>query len=269
MERLKDTLFCWSGGGIAALDVHVGVWLALDEIGIRATANAGTSAGAIVAAMNSAGLSAIEGESILRSLSDGDIRRELPFWKVRIPWLQNFLDPEPIQSTLETHLPYHGSLLQKPLSLFATNEREGTSHEFRDPGRRLLECVMASVAVPGVFPPVMLEGEKYSDGCTTANLPLPADWREYNRVVLIVASRPIRYHRRSSILSRLLMAVDILAEDQMRDTIERAKTRPNVHLFRSPFDFDRGALHFEHGLIGQAYHMVMTAWKQGKDGRIS
>jgi predicted acylesterase/phospholipase RssA len=64
----RGTLFVRSGGGLPGLDIHCGIWLALEQAGIRADANSGTSAGAAVAALDSAGWSAADAKQLLSTL---------------------------------------------------------------------------------------------------------------------------------------------------------------------------------------------------------
>ena len=147
MNADKNILFCWSGGGLPGLDIHAGIWLALEEMGIESTANAGTSAGAIMAAMNSTGMGAVTACTILHGLKDSDVRAERFMWKVRIPWISCFLENKPIGELLARHLPATFEKLQKPLQVFATKDETAESVAFV--GGQLIGSVLASMAICG------------------------------------------------------------------------------------------------------------------------
>ncbi len=258
----KRILFCWSGGGLPGLDIHAGIWKALSELGIESTANAGTSAGAIVAAINSTGVSNAVAHSIILGLSDGDIRRERLFWKLRVPWVDYFLSSEPITDLLTEILPSDFSALKKPLSVFVTEEATASQKEIKGDGQlfKLPLTILASMSIMGVFPSV----NGYSDGGTTAYLPLPTGWEKFDEVYLLIAKRPLDYHKHNGILTRTLFNADILYEDQVADTITFARqNHPSVTVIRPPVKTPGGSLHFDHGLIVQAYEYTKNYLQRG------
>lgn len=258
-------LFCWSGGGMPGLDIHAGLWLALEEAGITSSSNAGTSAGALMAALNSFGYTGRDAEGFIRDLSDADVRRERFLWKLRIPWIDGFLEHGPIETILGELLPDHFHQLDKPLSAFVTDEASGIATEFRS--GPLVPTLLASMSISGVFSPVMLSGRWFSDGGTTQNLPLPKGWCDYDEVYLLCARRPTAYvGRRAGMLSRLMYNVDLLMTDQMTDTIHLAMAQHRrVRVLAPPIETPRGSLHFDHDLIGQArewcaHELAKGAW---------
>ena len=251
MRGEPTTLFCWSGGGLPGLDIHAGIWMALDELGIRSTANAGTSAGAIMAALNSTGIDGAVAGAIVTGLKDSDVRSERFAWKVRIPWISYFLENKPVRDLLAWHLPSTFEKLAKPLQVFATHDQTGESMAFF--GGELIGCVLASMAISGVFPSV----GGCSDGGTTADLPLPEQWENYDRVYLLVAKRPLEYGGSDSMLSRLMYNADLFMENQVRRTIAEARAkRPDVVVIRPPVRTVTGGLHFDHALVGEAHRFT-------------
>jgi predicted acylesterase/phospholipase RssA len=209
-----------------------------------------------MAAFNSAGLSAAVVQSIILGLEDGDVRDERFCWKVRVPWIDYFLETEPIREILADLLPEEFNELKKPLSIFVTNEKTAAPEEINCATAHylnLIKAIIASMSIMGVFPPVL----HYSDGGPTANLPLPADWVTYDEVWLLVAKRPLDYHKHTGMLTRLMFNVDVMAEDQIRDTIKFARQHhPNVFVVRPPVKTPEGALHFNHDLIAKAYEFT-------------
>jgi NTE family protein len=248
------TLFCWSGGGLAGLDIHVGILCALDEAGIHADANAGTSAGAIMAAFDSAGYTLPQIANILCTQSDADVRQARWFWKLRFMSLDSMLDPKPIKTLLGRYLPTTFEALKKPCTVFATEEDTCRSMCFSR--GILIPAVMASMAIAGVFPPVKIGDTTLSDGGTTDYLPLPDGWTDYARVYLLIARRPVRYQGRG-IMGRLLWNIDMLVEDQMIDTINRAKAlRPDVVVIRPPVTPTWGSMRFDHSLVNDVAYLT-------------
>lgn len=106
----------------------------------------------------------------------------LPIW----PWNVSLADPSGLRKTLETQLDAklldqlrEGNRQARVLACAATNADFGTfrpfdllaaadrpDEEFR---QYLVDRIMASAAVPGVFPPVLIDGSLFVDGGVTEN----------------------------------------------------------------------------------------------------
>ena len=257
-------LFCWSGGGFPGLDIHCGIWLALEEAGIYSDGNAGSSAGALIAALYSSGKSAVSACALLRSLRDEDMRKERFAWKLRIPWLNSFLDPAPIQKVISANVPDYFSDLQKPLSVFVTRESPFAEYEISQDYQNFLldQALLASMSIAGVFPPVR---SCFSDGGPTANLPLPRVFRAYDEVYLLVAKRPLSYCKNKNILTRLMWNVDAMAEDQVLEVVKFAtNNHPNVFVIWPDVPTTNGSLRFDHSLIPLAYASAKQQLKEQK-----
>jgi len=266
---MKRILFCWSGGGMPGLDIHCGIWKALDEAGIHSTDNCGTSAGAIMAAFNSCRWSPERAETLLRSLQDKDVRRDRALWKMRLFWIDYFLRHEPIEKLIADNLPHRFDDLAKPLFVNCTDNATGTQTQIS--AGSLHPAILASMSIAGVFPSVRHGNELWgrdrilSDGGTTAHLPLPScPLTEFDEVYLLVAKRSLSAHRGHGILGRLFWTVDMLYEDQVCDTIAAAKEKhPRVCVIRPPSRPDAGMLSFDHDLINQSYWFARQQLKDG------
>ncbi len=260
----KKILFCRSGGGMPGLDVHAGIWRALEFAGIFSTNNHGTSAGAITAAFDSAGYSAKYFSDFILRLSDDNVRKERFAWKVRIPWINSFLLHEPIIDIARKHIPIDKSKLDKPLAVWATKYPSASAwNMLRIPGVNVHEAVLASMSIPGVFPPVEIDGEQYFDGGCRKNLPLPLDWRDYDEVWLLVASAPPEsYGRKSGMLTALKMYIDWLCLDQNYDAIEESTGDSRVKVIWPNFGHPRGTLHFDHALEPAAFNWTIEWLKK-------
>lgn len=255
----KKILFCWSGGGFPGLDIHMGIWKALTSYGIESTHNAGTSAGSIMAAFNSSRLNLFETQDLLKSLTDQDIRRERFLWKLRMPWIDYWMETSALNRLLLDELPLNFSDLKKPLTVFVTNERTGAAVELIDGW--LNRALLASSAIAGVFPSqnlLLVGGHPLlaTDGGTSSNIPLPHNFMDYDEIYILIAARPLEY-RRHGILTRLMYNIDLLVEGQMQQTIERAqRMHGKIHIIRPPVRVTCGTLHFDHNLINEAYEFT-------------
>jgi NTE family protein len=266
MNGARSRLFCWSAGGFPGLDVHAGVWLALNEQHIFPTACAGTSAGAVMAAMVAGGSLPETCVATLRRLKDADVRDERALWKLRAMHITSFLRHEPVVRLLDALVPPRFEDCRMPLSVFATNENLHRADEFKEGDLR--QAVLASLSIPGVFPPVAIRGSDYSDGATHSYVPLPADCERYDEVWLIVARPPIRYTQDDSIVSRLMRSIHEMIEDQITDTIEAARGLcRRVQVVRPPCGASAPSLRFHHALIADAYQWTTDHMQQILEGR--
>jgi len=243
------------------LDIHLGIWLAMEQAGLYPTDLAGTSAGAIVSAVQASGLRADALRATLLSLSDSDVRSEVRFWKLRVPWLTHFLRNEPILRLLDELCAPSFADQDLPFSAWATRLATGESVNVARPeiAARPALAALASMSICGVFPAVNLDdGYSYIDGGVRRNLPLPANWQDYDEVWLLIASgAPRDYQARPGILTNLLRNVHVLMLDQTEDVLEQTANCPQVRVVWPTVRVPRGALHFDHALIGEAY--VQTA----------
>ncbi|MDH5515051.1 MAG: patatin-like phospholipase family protein [Gammaproteobacteria bacterium] len=169
------------GGGGAKGLAHILVLEALDELGIRPRLIAGTSIGAIIGAAYAAGLSGKDIRAqVEQFFADKDKDSFFPL-PASIRWL-DFIDPafaggglldsSDFIDWLGEVLPTRNfSGLKIPLKIVAADLMTGREVIFESGA--LLPAIKASMAVPGVFPPVEIKGYTLVDG-GLAN-PLPFD----------------------------------------------------------------------------------------------
>ena len=164
-----------SGGGAAALG-HIPVIEALDDAGLTPTAIAGTSMGAVIGACAAAGMSgAAIREHALGLLSDmpGLGTRMIRGAKWADLGLGLFLEPEHIlRVVMPDALPGRIEDLDIPFTAIATDFHR--RREVRFTKGPLAPALAASMAIPGVFRPVKVEGRVYVDGGVCNNLPIEA-----------------------------------------------------------------------------------------------
>jgi NTE family protein len=87
-----------------------------------------------------------------------------------------FFDPEPLRSLLTETVDFDGLARSgKELSIVASDWREATPRVFAGSElvkRRDVQPLLASMAIPGIFPPVFIDGVPYVDGGLSMNAPI-------------------------------------------------------------------------------------------------
>lgn len=155
--------FVLSGGGARGL-AHIGVLRAFAEHGLVPSAISGTSAGALVGAFVAAGLSAVQVQQLLL------VEWRLPTTRWRV-LRGELLSQKRIGEFLHAYLPAKTfEELRIPLFVSATDLVNGGQRIFHQ--GPLIPALLASCAVPLVFPPVHIDGVPYVDGGLSNNLPI-------------------------------------------------------------------------------------------------
>jgi len=171
------------GGGGAKGLAHILMLETLDELGIRPHVIAGTSIGAIIGALYAAGLSGKEIRAQVEQffVDQDEAERSLFALPKSLRWL-DFIDPALASGGLldsSDFIAWLGEVLpvtnfgdlEIPLTVVAAELLTG--QEVIMKSGALLPALQASMAVPGVFPPVEVNGHSLVDG-GVAN-PLPYD----------------------------------------------------------------------------------------------
>jgi NTE family protein len=133
------------GGGGAKGNPHIGVLKVLEREGFRIRAIAGTSAGGMAAAVYAAGYSPDEIEAHMTRVDQGHLFGSRPDG----PGLLG------IKGVVDLLLPLLGERtfddLRIPCALTAVDLETGQEVVLKD--GRVLDAVMATIAIPGIFPP--------------------------------------------------------------------------------------------------------------------
>lgn len=169
------------GAGGAKGIAHIPMLEALDELEVTPHRIAGTSIGAVVGALYASGMSALEIKEMAARLAitkHDNVRGILSDKKIG-KWMA-MIDPQfgygglLDSDAIMTGLSGEGSCstfeeLAIPLTLVATDFREGRA-VLLDSGP-LKPAVQASMALPGVFSPIELDGRVLVDGATVNPVP--------------------------------------------------------------------------------------------------
>jgi NTE family protein len=241
------TAFVFAGGGSLGA-IQVGMLRALLAAGVRPDLVIGTSVGALNAGYF-AGAPNSEGVARLEDIWCG-LRRSQIF---PITFLSAFgllkhpgyiADPGGLRQLIETNLPY-GRLedAAMPVHIVATDVQgiavllsEGSA----------VDAILASAAIPGVFPPVAIDGQMLMDGAIATNTPVraAADLGASRIVVLPTGFACALEEPPKGAIARVLHAITLLIAwqlvrdlEQLPDEIEVSVVPTLCPLDVSPFDF--------------------------------
>lgn len=159
------------GGGAARGVAHVGALKALEAAGVQVAGVAGTSYGAVIAALYALGSPPLEIERAVRDQDVAELwRQALDFGLhegglVRGRRLSAWLDRKFFQGA-----GFDDARL--PLAVACTDLATGRLRVIRS--GRIADAVRASCALPGVFAPVPLEGQVLIDGGLVETVPFAA-----------------------------------------------------------------------------------------------
>jgi NTE family protein len=169
------TAFVFAGGGSLGA-VEVGMLAALVERGVRPDFAVGASVGAINAAYyagrpDAAGVARLA--AIWRGIRRADVFPMSPFHGLFgfLGRRDSLLDPAPLAALIARELPYRRlEEARVPCHIVASNLLDGS--EVVLSSGPALEALLASSAIPGVFPPIEHDGKHLIDGGISSNTPL-------------------------------------------------------------------------------------------------
>lgn len=171
----NTTAFVLGGGG--DLGAHeVGMLSALIDAGITPDLIVGTSIGAINGAMIAADPTSHTVETLTElwtTLDDSGVFGDSLFSKVATLARSgtHLTDNATLRKLLERSLPVRSfEELTVPFECVAASIEHATTHYFST--GPLVDAILASSAVPGLLPPVEIDGEHYLDGGLVASIPL-------------------------------------------------------------------------------------------------
>ena len=241
-----------AGGGAKGF-AHLAVLRRLERDGVKIDRLVGTSMGAVIGGLYASGLSTDDIERVLADLDPAKValdqvdRLELPL-RAREHQRQYPIDLEfglkdgqlsfargvsdgqrflALLQQLTPHLPAHVNFdqLRIPFRAVATRYRDGELTVFREGPLHL--AIRASMAAPGIFAPVEVNGETYVDGGLVANLPVEVALQE--GAAVIVAS----YLGQDRDLGDTSAGNALAVANRMLDILIRQNEKRNLALLRA------------------------------------
>lgn len=262
------TAFVLAGGGSLGC-IQIGMLRALLAAGVFPDFVVGSSVGALNAAYFAAYPQA-QGVEALATLWLGLRRRDVfPFGvTAALAALRGqgyLVDPGPLRRLVEKSLPFQ-RLEEAPLPVhLVATDMQGVAVRLSE--GLAVEAIMASAAVPGVFPPVEIGGVPLMDGAVAANTPLSLAAALGARRVFIL---PTGYAcdlqgPPTGVVARALHAVTLLIAWQLMREIERLPAEIELHMAPalcplnvSPYDFSQAD-----SLISRATRMTRKWIEEG------
>ncbi|MBD8878041.1 patatin-like phospholipase family protein [Roseibium polysiphoniae] len=175
MSKLRVGL-ALGGGGARGMS-HIPVLEALDDLGVKPHAIAGTSIGAIFGAAYAGGLSGAEIRDIAMETFGERNKVLASLWKLRPRKLAELFDGNMVQfdplkvlhAFVGDNIPETFEDLSIPLKVLATDFYGGREIDIES--GPLMPAVAASIAIPAIFKPIKREGRILVDGGVVNPLP--------------------------------------------------------------------------------------------------
>lgn len=157
-----------SGGGALGF-AHIGALQALEEHGVKPDFISGSSMGAIIGAIYCAGYSPAK---IMRIIQAEKLYKLDKLMSPNLNFKQKGLSSHAtLRATLKELIPHDCfDSLEIPFAVCVTNIASGI-YEYYYSGKGIVEYVVASASIPGVFDPVVIKNTTYVDGGVLNNLP--------------------------------------------------------------------------------------------------
>ncbi|MBI3605533.1 MAG: patatin-like phospholipase family protein [Nitrospirae bacterium] len=247
-----------SGGGSKGA-IEVGFYQALVERGIKIDFIVGSSIGAVNGAFIASGVSPEAVAALWRNLNIHDLYgfNWENLWKF---FRSNSLyDHRRFRRFLERHLPVRNfEELKIPLIVPCTNFQTGDPIYIRQGD--LLDALMASVAMPGIFPPQMCHGYQLVDGAVAENMPLEMAVSEGATLILAMqyncckgSNGPVQ-----GLLKILSRAFSIALDRKTLCDVRHYQSKAKLIILEPPFGLNIDLLDFRYSgqLIEKSYQFA-------------
>jgi NTE family protein len=252
MMQGKKVSVVLGGGGTKGL-AHIGVLKVLERYGLTADEYVGTSVGAYIGALAAGGMSAGEIENVALSLRRQDI--------LDYNWLgllihrgraRSLYRGKALHDFIRRTLPVDRfDRLPRPLYVTSVELESAREVIWGMPGYRevpIHDCVVASCAIPGIFPPKRINQHYFVDGSLVDTLPVKV--AVYNRADLILAVYLEPREAASSGVEKKGIAAIL---QQSQSILSRTLARHNLRYFErepivliQPRVADHGMFEFDH-----------------------
>lgn len=259
----RPLAFVLSGGG-AFGPTQVGMLRALEERQVRPDLIVGTSVGALNGALVAADIDgAVDSllslwQSIDRAAVFGR-RRFVPLNLLRSRTLSSFA---PLSQLIQENLvPGTFEDLAIPFAAIATDALTGEP-ELLTSGP-LPRALMASAALPGIFPPVEIDSRPYVDGGVAANVPIRQAIAFGARSIVSLDATPVLVANRlpKSFLGSVLHSSSLMLRNQRSHAVDELAQRYPVAILPSATPPDMGSFNFDRTpeLLEASYQLASEA----------
>jgi NTE family protein len=248
-------------GGASLGAVEVGMLKALAADGITPDVLCGTSVGAVNAAFV-AGHPGAQGIDDLAELWRSIHRRQVfPLHPLKgflgfLGRANHLVDPRGIEKLVDDHLTFDRlEDAPTPLHVVATDVITGRDRVFST--GPAAPAILASSAIPGVFPPVVIDGQPYMDGGVTDNTPIAhAVTLDPDVIFVLPTGHPCSLEKApKGALGMVLQALTVMIGRQLVVDIERFRSAVDLRVVPPLCPLDVLPVDFTHSaeLIDRAF----------------
>ena len=250
-------LLC-GGGSRGAMEV--GFYQALTEFGVRPDFILGSSIGALNGAFIAGGIAPSELVRLWREFRRSRALSLNWAWLLHPRRRPGVFSLAPLRNWLHDTLPVtHFEQLAVPLTVVTTDLELGRAWYWHGQGD-LIEPVIASMSLPGIFPPVELDGRLHIDGGVANNAPLDKAHELGARSVYMIecacaerCPRPLR-----GWTDILMRSFSVALDSKYRAELMHFHGHIEIHAVRPQLDQEVDLLDFSHTetLIEAAYRQT-------------
>ncbi len=197
-------------GGSAKGFAHIGVIKVLEEYNLKPSLIVGTSMGAIVGALYALGYTSKQMEDMAVKMT----RKKIQDLDIMMLFKESILQGKKVKKVLyEIFKETQAEDTKIPFIAIASSLETGK--EYRLNSGKLYKNVLASMAVPAVFPAVKINGINMCDGGVVNNLPEDVAYKEHPRTPILSIDVLADYHSqivslKIKMLSRVLNTISLL-----------------------------------------------------------
>ncbi len=247
------------GGGGSRGAVGVGLYKAMVELGIPIDLIVSSSIGAVNGAFIAGGMRPAELESHWKSLRTADVTGSRWQFLRLLTGASSAFSNGSLRSLLRRSLPVSSfSELRIPLAIVTTDLETGETIVLTEGD--LIEAILASTALPGLFPPITWCGRRLIDGGLSNNVPIDlAIERGAERVIGMLCGCAKGLPARASFVTVLGQSFSLALNARYRCDARLYEPQAQLHILEPCFspaldllDFDNAA-----ALIQPAYEYAL------------
>ena len=235
-----------SGGGALGF-AHIGVLQALEEHGVKPDFISGSSMGAIIGAIYCAGYSPAK---IMRIIQAEKLYKLDKLMSPNLNFKQKGLSSHAtLRATLKELIPHDCfDSLEIPFAVCVTNITSGI-YEYYYSDKGIVEYVVASASIPGVFDPVVIKNTTYVDGGVLNNLPAEILHQKGCDYIIGVDVLPFLPVEKKSILDITLWSIRLMQHSNTQNGIKYCNwlIESNAIEKYNEFEFDKYKEIYQYG----------------------
>ena len=235
-----------SGGGALGF-AHIGAIQALEEHGVKPDFISGSSMGAIIGAIYCAGYSPAK---IMRIIQAEKLYKLDKLMSPNLNFKQKGLSSHAtLRATLKELIPHDCfDSLEIPFAVCVTNITSGT-YEYYYSGKGIVEYVVASASIPGVFDPIVIKNTTYVDGGVLNNLPAEILHQKGCDYIIGVDVLPFLPVEKKTILDITLWSIRLMQHSNTQNGIKYCNwlIESNAIEKYNEFEFDKYKEIYQYG----------------------